>query len=85
MAMALAARGDFLATSAAGGVVTGVTGLTAAVFTAADLADLDLVAVVTDLAAEGAGEGFLAMGGVLALALDGTAFGGTVFLVATAF
>ena len=74
MAMALAARGDFLATSAAGGVVTVVTGLTAATFAAAGLADLDLVAVVTDLAAEGADRGFLAIGGVLALALDGTAF-----------
>lgn len=64
MAMALAARGDFLATSAVAGAASALTGadLTEEV---ADLPGEVLVALVTDKGAVFALEGFLAEGGVL--------------------
>ncbi len=53
IAMALAARGDFLVTSAAGGVMLEGVGLAAGVLAATVLAALAvLVAVVTDLEAD---------------------------------
>ena len=64
MAMALAARGDFLATSAAGAVATALTGTDLAEGVA-DLPGEVLVALVTDGVAVFAGKGFLAEGGVL--------------------
>jgi len=64
MAIALAARGDFLATSAVAGAASALTGadLTEEV---ADLPGEVLVALVTDKGAVFALEGFLAEGGVL--------------------
>ena len=72
MAMALAARGDFLATSTTGAVATAGAAL-AAVF----LADLETV-VVTDLGAVLAGTVFLATGGVDVFSFEASAFWGTV-------
>ena len=64
MAMALAARGDFLATSAVAGAATALTGADLAE-AVADLPGEVLVALVTDREAVFALEGFLAEGGVL--------------------
>ena len=69
MAMALAARGDFLATSAVAGAATALTGADLAE-EEADLPGEDLVALVTDRGAVFALEGFLAEGGVLTGVLD---------------
>jgi len=52
MAMALAARGDFFATSTAGGVLTAGVVLSGLAFTAAAWAVFGLEAVDTDLAAD---------------------------------
>ncbi len=77
MAMALAARGDFLVTSTTG-VVTGAVVLTGEV-----LAGLE-TEVVTGLAAVFAGAGFLATGVVEVFDFDGTTFWETVLDLATA-
>ena len=69
MAMALAARGDFLATSAVAGAATALTGADLAE-AVADLPGEVLVALVTDREAVFALEGFLAEGGVLTGGLD---------------
>ena len=79
MAMALAARGDFFATSTTGVVATaGAAALAAEV-----LAGLDTV-VVTDLAAVLTGEVFLATGGFEVFRVETTAFWETVLFLATA-
>jgi ABC-type uncharacterized transport system substrate-binding protein len=64
MAMALAARGDFLATSAAAVAATALTGADLAE-AVADLPGEVLVALVTDREAVFALDDFLAEGGVL--------------------
>ena len=64
MAMALAARGDFLATSAVAGAATDLTGTDLAE-EGADLPGEVLVALVTDKGAVFALDGFLTEGGVL--------------------
>ena len=86
MAMALAARGDFLATSAVAGVGA-VVALTTVVLAgeAADLLGEFLVALVTDGVAVFAVVGFLAEGGVLTGVLDTWPCRGAVEVLATAF
>ena len=79
MAMALAARGDFFATSAVAGVGA-VVALTDVV-----LAGEFLVALVTDGVAVFAVVGFLAEGGVLTGVLDTWPCRGAVEVLATAF
>ena len=86
MAMALAARGDFFATSAATGV--GAVDTLAAVTLAGEAADLPgvgLVARVTDGVAVFAVVGFLAEGGVLTGVLDTLPCRTAVVVLATAF
>ena len=73
MAMALAARGDFLVTSTTGVV----TALGVAAFAAVFLTGLETV-VVTDLAAVLTGTIFLATGGFEVFNFETTAFWGTV-------
>lgn len=86
MAMALAARGDFFATSAAAGEAVAVV-LTAAVLAgeAAVLPGEFLVALVTDGVAVFAVVGFLAEGGVLTGVLDTWPCRTAVEVLATAF
>ena len=84
MAMALAARGDFLATSAVAGAATALTGADLAE-EEADLPGEDLVALVTDRGAVFALEGFLAEGGVLTGVLDTWPCRTAVEVLATAF
>ena len=79
MAMALAARGDFLVTSTAGAL----TAVGAATLAAVDLADLETV-VVTDLGAVLAGTGFLATGGDDVFSFEAATFWGTVGCLTTA-
>ncbi len=86
MAMALAARGDFFATSAATGV--GAVDTLAAVTLAGEAADLPgvgLVARVTDGVAVFAVVGFLAESGVLTGVLDTLPCRTAVVVLATAF
>ena len=84
MAMALAARGDFLATSAVAGAATALTGADLAE-EEADLPGEDLVALVTDRGAVFALEGFLAEGGVLTGVWDTLPCREAVEVVVTAF